>query len=81
MVAHTKPKDWGSWRNRPYASGDDNKKKQVAEAFAQLADFCRLRGGAVTSPPGRYVTVEAPKGSTLSDELQKLGFNTPGDRR
>jgi hypothetical protein len=65
---------WGSWRNRPYAAGDD-KKRQVAEAFESLNAFVRKHGGSITSPPGRCVRIEAPKGSTLPDELQKLGFN------
>jgi hypothetical protein len=47
----------------------------VAEAFESLNAFVRKHGGSITSPPGRYVRIEAPKGSTLPDELQKLGFN------
>ena len=66
--------DWTSWRDKPYATGDD-KKRQVAEVFAEIAEYCRRRGGAVTSPPGRYVTIECPRGSALPEELARLGFN------
>ena len=60
--------------NPRYAAGDD-KKRQMAEAFAEIVEYCRRRGGAVTSPPGRYVTIECPRGSALPGELARLGFN------
>src|SRR4249920_3516720 len=72
-----KPKtkaDWTSWKNKPYATGDD-KKKQQAEAFELLNSFVRHHGGSITSPPGRFVRIECPRGSALPDELRKLGYN------
>jgi hypothetical protein len=72
-----KPKtkaDWTSWKNKPYATGDD-KKKQQAEAFELLNSFVRHHGGSITSPPGRFVRFECPRGSALPDELRKLGYN------
>jgi hypothetical protein len=66
--------DWTSWKNRPYAAGDDQKKKQ-AEAFELLNSFVRHHGGSITSPPGRFVRIECPRGSALPDELRKLGYN------
>jgi hypothetical protein len=59
-----KPKtkaDWTSWKNKPYATGDD-KKKQQAEAFELLNSFVRHHGGSITSPPGRFVRIECPRG-------------------
>jgi hypothetical protein len=58
--------------NRPYATGDD-KKRKMAEAFEALNELVRRLGGAVTSPPGRYVRIECPRGSELPAELAKLG--------
>ena len=72
-----KPKtkaDWTSWKNKPYATGDD-KTKQQAEAFELLNSFVRHHGGSITSPPGRFVRIECPRGSALPDELRKLGYN------
>ena len=60
--------------NRPYATGDD-KKRKVAEAFEALNSFIRRYGGAVTSPPGKVLRVEVPKGSPLPAKLAELGYN------
>ena len=54
--------------NRPYARGDD-KKKQQAEAFEALNTFVRKHGGAIVSPPGRFVRIECPVGSVLPPRL------------
>jgi hypothetical protein len=71
----TKTKDaWTSWKNRPYATGDDRKKQQ-AEAFEALNQYVQRAGAVITSPPGRYVRIEAPKGSTLPEKLRELGYN------
>jgi hypothetical protein len=59
--------------NNPRSAGDD-KRKREAEAFAALNEFVRRRGGSITSPPGRYVRIECPRGSELPTELAKLGF-------
>jgi hypothetical protein len=70
-----KTKDaWTSWKNRPYATGDDRKKQQ-AEAFEALNQYVQRAGGAITSPPGKFVRIEAPKGSTLPAKLVELGYN------
>ena len=37
--------------------------------------FVRKHGGAIVSPPGRFVRIECPRGSALPDELRKLGYN------
>jgi len=66
--------DWTSWRDKPYATGDDQKKK-LTEAFELLNSFVRHRGGSIKSPPGRFVSIECPRGSALPDELRKLGYN------
>jgi hypothetical protein len=71
-----KPKtkaDWTSWKNKPYAAGDD-KKKQQAEAFELLNSFVRHHGGSITSPPGRFVRIECPKDSLLPAKLRELGY-------
>jgi hypothetical protein len=71
----TKTKDaWTCWRNRPYATGDDQKKK-TAEAFEALNLFVRRHGGAVTSPPGKTLRIEIAKNlsAKLTDELTTLG--------
>jgi hypothetical protein len=69
-----KTKDaWTSWRNKPYASGDDQRKKQ-AEAFEAMNTFVRKHGGAIVSPPGKVLPIEAPKGSALPNELRELGY-------
>src|SRR6476646_1190082 len=60
--------------NRPYATGDD-KKRKVAEAFEALNSFIRRYGGAVTSPPGKVLRVEVSKGSPLPAKLAELGYN------
>lgn len=71
----TKTKDaWTSWKNRPYATGDDQKKK-TAEAFEILNEYVRRAGAVITSPPGKYVRIEAPKGSTLPAKLTEMGFD------
>ena len=59
--------------NRPYATGD-HKKRKVAEAFEALNELVRRLGGTTTSPPGRYIRIEAPKASELPAELARLGF-------
>ena len=66
--------DWTSWRDKPYATGDDQKKK-LTEAFELLNSFVRHRGGSIKSPPRRFVSIECPRGSALPDELRKLGYN------
>jgi hypothetical protein len=50
--------DWTSWRDKPYATGDDQKKK-LTEAFELLNSFVRHRGGSIKSPPGRFVASNA----------------------
>jgi hypothetical protein len=40
-----------------------------------LNSFVRHHGGSITSPPGRFVRIECPRGSALPDELRKLGYN------
>jgi hypothetical protein len=63
------------WRNRPYASGNDQKKKQ-AEAFDAMNAFVRKHGGSIVSPPGnKTLRVEVPKGSELPAKLAELHFN------
>jgi hypothetical protein len=70
----TKTKDaWTSWKNRPYAKGDDQKKK-TAEAFEALNLFVRRHGGAVTSPPSKILRIEVPKNSELPAKLTELGY-------
>jgi hypothetical protein len=70
----TKTKDaWTSWRNRPYAAGDDRKKKQ-AEAFEALDSFVRRHGGFVVSPPGKILRIEVLKNSVLPAKLRELGY-------
>jgi hypothetical protein len=59
--------------NPSRAAGDDNKKK-TAEAFAAVSDFVRRHGGAVTSPPGKVLRIEVPKGSALPAKLTELGY-------
>jgi hypothetical protein len=59
--------------NPRYAAGDDTK-RQIAEAFASLVEFCQRHGAAVVSPPGRYVRIECPKSSLLPEKLRELGF-------
>ena len=67
--------DWTSWRNKPYASGDDRRKKQ-AEAFDAMNAFVRKHGGSIVSPPGnKTLRVEVPKGSELPAKLVELHFN------
>ena len=65
---------WGSWRDRPYATGDDKKRKQ-AEAFEALNTFVRKHNGWVTSPPGRVLRIEVMKGSELATKLTELGYH------
>jgi hypothetical protein len=76
-MADPKPKtklDWTSWRNKPYASGDNQKKKQ-AEAFDAMNAFVRKHGGSIVSPPGnKTLRVEVPKGSALPAKLRELGY-------
>jgi hypothetical protein len=72
----TKTKDaWTSWKNRPYATGDDQKKK-TAEAFEALNLFVRRHGGVVVSPPGKTLRIEIAKSlsAKLADELTALGY-------
>ena len=51
------------------------RKRQQANAFELLNSFVRHYGGSITSPPGRLVCIECPRGSALPDELRKLGYN------
>jgi hypothetical protein len=51
------------------------RKRHQAEAFELLNSFVRHHGGSITSPPGRLVRIECPRGSALPDELRKLGYN------
>jgi hypothetical protein len=60
--------------NNPRSAGDD-KKRQIAEAFESLNLFAQKHGGIITSPPGRFVTIEVPQGSGLPAKLADLGFN------
>jgi hypothetical protein len=73
MVAKLKPPYVD--RLNPSYSVNADKKKQTAEAFEALNLLARQYGGAITSPPGRFVRIECPKGSPLPAKLTELGFN------
>jgi hypothetical protein len=62
--------------NRPYATGDD-KKRKMAEAFEALNAFVRKHGGTTTSPPGKTLRIEVAKDSAakLISKLTELGYN------
>lgn len=68
--------DGVSWKNKPYATnpGAEEKRKQ-GERWHALNEFVRRSGGAVTSPPGKTLQVEVPKGSPLPAKLVELGYN------
>ena len=59
--------------NPRYGVSDDKKRRQ-AEAFEALVEFCRRLGGTVVSSPGRFVCIEAPRGSELPEKLRELGY-------
>jgi hypothetical protein len=67
---------WGSWKNKPYAAnaGTEERRRQ-SERFSALSEFVRKHGGFVTSPPGKVLRIEAPKGSPLPAKLVELGYN------
>lgn len=59
--------------NPQYGTNPNAERKH--EAFELLNSFVRHHGGSITSPPGRFVRIECPRGSALPDELRKLGYN------
>jgi hypothetical protein len=62
-------------RLNPQYGTNPNAERKQAEAFELLNSFVRHHGGSITSPPGRFVRIECPRGSALPDELRKLGYN------
>ena len=54
---------------------DMTPKTKLTEAFELLNSFVQHHGGSITSPPGRFVRIECPRGSALPDDLRKLGYN------
>lgn len=66
---------WTSWRDTPRAAnvGTEEKRKQ-GERWAALNEYIRKHGGFVTSPPGKILRIEVPKGSALPSKLQELGY-------
>jgi hypothetical protein len=75
MVAKTK--NYIDWKNRPFAKdANAEQKRQQAERFSALAEWIRIRGGFVTSPPGKVLRIEVPKNSELPAKLRELGYIT-----
>lgn len=61
--------------NPKYADNPNaDRKRQQAEAFEALNVFVRKHGGSITSPPGRVLRIEAPKGSELPAKLRELKY-------
>jgi hypothetical protein len=58
--------------NPSYGVNADQKK--MAEAFEALNQYVQRAGAVITSPPGKFVRIEAPKGSTLPEKLRELGY-------
>ena len=64
------------WRDKPRATNPNaEQKRKLAEAFEILNEYVRRAGAVITIPPGKFVRIEAPKGSTLPAKLAELGYN------
>jgi hypothetical protein len=62
--------------NPRYADNPNaDRKRQQAEAFEILNEYVRRAGAVITSPPGKFVRIEVPKGSELPTELAAMGYN------
>ena len=75
-MSPAKVKDtWTSWRDKPRAANAGaEERRQQAERFSALSEYIRKAGGFVTSPPGKVLRVEVPKGSPLPARLAELGY-------
>jgi hypothetical protein len=46
----------------------------LTEKWEALRSFINQRGGTITSPPGKIVRIEVPRGSSLPAELTAMGY-------